>query len=98
MTWLYARHPVANFEQWKPAFAATAVPRRKRFPVFAMEGNRNDVLMMEQFDTREDARAWVDSDEQREAMARRGRERSGDSSSRRTRRRPELKTRIGADN
>jgi hypothetical protein len=72
MAWLYARHAVADFEKWKPAFAATAVPRRKRFVVFAVEGNRNDLLVMEEFDTPEDARAWVDSAEHREAMARAG--------------------------
>jgi uncharacterized protein (DUF1330 family) len=72
MAWLHARHAVADFEKWKPAFAATAVPRRKRFVVFAVEGNRNDLLVMEEFDTLEDARAWVDSAEHREAMARAG--------------------------
>jgi hypothetical protein len=36
MAWLHARHAVADFEKWKPAFAATAVPRRKRFFVFAV--------------------------------------------------------------
>jgi hypothetical protein len=72
MTWLYARHPVADFEEWKPAFAATVVPRRKRFLVFSVEGNRNDLLVLEEFATREDARAWVDSDDHREAMARAG--------------------------
>jgi antibiotic biosynthesis monooxygenase (ABM) superfamily enzyme len=72
MAWLQARHAVADFEKWKPAFAATAVPRRKRFFVFAVEGNRNDLLVMEEFDTREDARAWVDSPDHREAMARAG--------------------------
>jgi hypothetical protein len=72
MAWLHARHAVADFEKWKPAFAATAVPRRKRFFVFAVEGNRNDLLVMEEFDTREHARAWIDSADHREAMARSG--------------------------
>jgi heme-degrading monooxygenase HmoA len=72
MAWLHARHAIADFEKWKPAFAATAVPGRKRFIVFAVEGNRNDLLVMEEFETREDARAWVDSDAHREAMARAG--------------------------
>jgi hypothetical protein len=70
MAWLHARHPVEDFEKWKPAFAATAVPRRKRFLVFAVDGNRNDLLVMEEFDTREDARAWVDSDDHRAATPR----------------------------
>jgi antibiotic biosynthesis monooxygenase (ABM) superfamily enzyme len=72
MAWLHARHAVADFEKWKPAFAATAVPRRKRFLVFAVEGNRNDLLVMEEFDTLEHAHAWVDSADHREAMARSG--------------------------
>ena len=72
MAWLHARHAVADFEKWKPAFYATAVPHRKRFYVLAVEGNRNDLLVMEEFDTPEDARAWVDSAEHREAMARAG--------------------------
>jgi heme-degrading monooxygenase HmoA len=71
-TWLYARHPIEDLEKWKPAFAATTVPRRKRFFVFTVEGNRNDLLVMEEFNTPEDARAWVDSDDHREAMARAG--------------------------
>ena len=72
MAWLQARHAVADFEKWKPSFASTAVPRRKRFLVFAVEGNRNDLLVMEEFGTQEDARAWVDSADHREAMARAG--------------------------
>jgi antibiotic biosynthesis monooxygenase (ABM) superfamily enzyme len=72
MAWLQARHVVADFEKWKPAFAATEVPRRKRLFVFAVDGNRNDLLVMEEFDTRLDARAWVDSADHREAMARAG--------------------------
>jgi antibiotic biosynthesis monooxygenase (ABM) superfamily enzyme len=72
MAWLQARHAVADFEKWKPAFAATEVPLRKRFFVFAVEGDRNDLLVMEEFDTREDARAWIDSPDHAEAVARAG--------------------------
>jgi antibiotic biosynthesis monooxygenase (ABM) superfamily enzyme len=37
-----------------------------------VEGNRNDLSVMKEFDTREGARAWIDSDDRREAVARAG--------------------------
>ena len=76
MAWIHVRHSVADFTKWKPVFDETTEYKRnhgwKRFFVFAVEGNRTDVMVMEEFDTREHAQAFLDSAYLREAMARGG--------------------------
>ena len=76
MAWIHVRHSVADYEKWKPVFDETAEYKRnhgwKRYYAFTVEGNRNDVMVMEEFDTREHARAFLDSTYLREAMARAG--------------------------
>jgi len=76
MAWIHVRHSPADYEKWKPVFDETAGYKRahgwKRYLLLAVEGNRNDVMVMEEFDTREHAQEFIDSDYLREAMARGG--------------------------
>ena len=76
MTWIHVRHSVADYEKWKPVFDETAAYKRthgwQRYQLFAVGGNRNDMVVMEEFDTREHAQEFLDSAYLREAMARAG--------------------------
>src|SRR5215469_91303 len=76
MTWIHVRFSVADYEKWKPVFDETAAYKRahgwQRYQVFAVGGNRNDMMVMEEFDTREHAQEFLDSAYLREAMARAG--------------------------
>jgi len=61
-------HKVEDFERWKPVFDATAALKRgygwKQFSVFAIDGDRNNVLVMEEFDTMANAKAFDEVDVQ----------------------------------
>jgi hypothetical protein len=76
MAWIHVRHSAADYAKWKPVFDETADYKRaygwKRYLLFAVEGNRNDVMVMEEFDTREHAQEFIDSAYLREAMTRGG--------------------------
>jgi quinol monooxygenase YgiN len=76
MAWIHVRHSPADYEKWKPVFDETADYKRahgwKRYLLFAVGGNRNDVMVMEEFDTREHAQEFIDSAYLHEAMARGG--------------------------
>jgi hypothetical protein len=76
MAWIHVRASVEEYPKWKPVFDETAEYKRahgwKRYQVFAVGGNRNDVLVMEEFTTRELAQEFIDSAYLREAMARGG--------------------------
>ena len=74
--WLVATHKVADFERWKPVFEGVAELKRrfgwKQSSVFAIDGDRNNVLVMEEFDTLEHARAFATSPELKAAMGEAG--------------------------
>jgi quinol monooxygenase YgiN len=76
MAWIHVRHSVSDYAKWKTVFHETADYKRnhgwKRYLLFAVGGNRNDVMVMEEFDTREHAQEFRDSAYLREAMARGG--------------------------
>lgn len=76
MAWTHVRHSVADYDKWKVVFDETAAFKRgmgwKRFRLFAVEGNRSDVIVMEEFETTEQARALFQSPELQDAMHRAG--------------------------
>lgn len=76
MAWIHVRHSVADYAKWKAVYDETEDYKLnlgwKRYLLFAVEGNRNDVMVMEEFDTREHAKEFIDSAYLREAMARAG--------------------------
>ena len=69
-------HKVGDFERWKPVFDATAALKRgygwKQFSVFAIDGDRNNVLVMEEFDTMANAKALAASPDLKAAMGKAG--------------------------
>jgi hypothetical protein len=76
MAWIHVRHPVADYANWKVVYDETAEYKRtlgwKRYQLFAVGGNRDNLLVMEEFDTREHVQEFLDSAFLREAMARAG--------------------------
>jgi len=76
MAWIHVRAPVEDYAKWKAVFDETAEYKRahgwKQYRLFSVGGNRNDVLVMEEFNTQELAQEFLDSAFLREAMARAG--------------------------
>ena len=71
--WMAASYKVYDHALWKRAHDRSAAVKRgygwKRCEVFAVDGDRNHVLVMEQFATLERARAFADSSDLRDEMA-----------------------------
>jgi len=76
MVWTHIRHRVEDYPRWKEVFDSTADYKRshgwKGYRLHAIEGDRNHVLVMEEFETEDQAREFIGSDYLREAMGRAG--------------------------
>jgi hypothetical protein len=76
MAWIHVRHSVVEYPKWKAVYDETAEYKRahgwKRYQLYAVGGNRDDVLVMEEFNTQELAREFLNSAFLREAMTRAG--------------------------
>lgn len=72
MPWTYVRHRVADYNKWKEVYDQTAEFKRrygwKRYQLFQVAGDRTDILVLEEFATVEQARAFLASDDLRMAM------------------------------
>ena len=71
--WMIVTHRVEDYARWKPVHDRSAEVKRnygwKKSAVFAVEGDRNHVMVMEQFGALARARAFADSAELRDEMA-----------------------------
>ena len=76
MAWVHVRHRVEDYPRWKEVFDSTAEYKRshswKGYRLHAIEADRNHVLVMEEFETEDQAREFIGSDYLREAMGRAG--------------------------
>jgi hypothetical protein len=76
MPWIHIHHQVQDFNKWKEIYDQTAQYKRsqgwKRYRIYQVAGQRTDLIVMEQFNTLEQARAFATSDYLREAMEREG--------------------------
>src|SRR5919112_847290 len=76
MAWTHIRHRVEDYRKWKEGFDSTAEYKRSHgwngYRLYAIEGDQNHVLVMEEFDTAEHAREFLGSEYLREAMGRAG--------------------------
>src|SRR5215212_894700 len=76
MAWTHIRHRVEDYTKWKEGFDSTAEYKRshgwKSYRLFAIEGDNNHVLVMEEFETEDQAREFLGSEYLREAMGRAG--------------------------
>jgi len=75
--WLHATHKVEDFSRWKLVFDSTTALKRgnygwKRSLIYAIDGDPNNVLVMEEFDTLAHAKAFAGSAELKAAMAKAG--------------------------
>lgn len=72
MAWIHLHHRVQDYNKWKEVYDKTAEYKRhqgwKRYRLYQVAGNRNDVIVMEQFATLEQAQAYANSDYLRQAM------------------------------
>lgn len=74
--WLVATHKVEDFARWKPVFDDTAALKGRygwqHSSVYTIDGDRNNVLTMEKFDSLEHAKAFASSAELKAAMGKAG--------------------------
>ena len=74
--WIAVTHKVESFERWQPIFESTAAMKRgygwKQSWVFAIDGARNNVLVLEEFGSMKQARAFASSPELKAAMGKAG--------------------------
>jgi hypothetical protein len=73
MAWIQVRHRVEDYATWKAAYDQTAAYKRdhgwKRYRLFSVGGDRKNVLVMEEFETLDHARRFLDSPFLLEAMS-----------------------------
>ena len=76
MAWTHVRHRVEDYSKWKDVFDSMAEFRRshgwKGYRIYAIEGDNNHLLVMEEFETEDQIREVLGSDYVREAMGRAG--------------------------
>lgn len=76
MAWIHVRQQVQDYNKWKAEYDKTAEYKRhqgwKRYRLYQVAGNRNDLILMEQFGTAEQAQSYLQSDYLRQAMAQGG--------------------------
>ncbi|HET7077856.1 MAG TPA: hypothetical protein VFM49_10450 [Chloroflexia bacterium] len=76
MAWIHVRHRVQNYNKWKETYDKTAGYKRhegwKRYRVYQVSGDREDLIVMEQFATLEQARAYAGSQFLRDAFEQEG--------------------------
>ena len=76
MPWTHVRHRVEDYSKWKAVFDSMAEFRRshgwKGYRIYAIEGDNNHLLVMEEFETEDQIREVLGADYVREAMGRAG--------------------------
>lgn len=72
MAWIHVRHRVGDYNHWKEVFDGLSELKMrygwKRYRLFQVSGDRNDLLVMEEFDSVEQARAFLESKDLRDVM------------------------------
>jgi hypothetical protein len=73
MAWTHIRHRVEDYRKWKEGFDSTAEYKRshgwKGYRLYAIEGDNNNVLVMEEFETEDQAREFLGSDYLKDVMS-----------------------------
>ena len=73
---LVVTHKVADFDKWKVGYDGTAALKRgygwKNSSIFSVDGDRNNVMVMEEFGSLDRAKAFASSAELRDAMGKAG--------------------------
>lgn len=70
--WVVITHPVEDYATWEKGFEASGDMKKDHgwtgSEVYTVEGSANEVLVMEHFDTLENAQAFLSKPELKEAM------------------------------
>jgi hypothetical protein len=73
MAWTHIRHRVEDYRKWKEGFDSTAEYKRshgwKGYRLYSIEGDNNNVLVMEEFETEDQAREFLGSDYLKDVMS-----------------------------
>ena len=76
MAWIHIRHRVENYNRWKEVYDMTAEFKReygwKRYRLFRVGGDPNDLLVMEEFERPEEAQRFLQSEDLKKAMSQAG--------------------------
>ena len=71
--WMIVTYKVYDYSRWKSVYDRTAAAKRKygwkKSTVFTVDGDRNHVMVMEEFSAVDRARAFANSVELRDEMA-----------------------------
>ena len=71
--WMIVAHKVEDYELWKPVHERSATTKRSygwsKCAVFSIDGDKNHIMVMEQFASLDRARAYAESNELRDEMA-----------------------------
>ena len=74
--WLIVTHKVEDFARWKVVFDSTIGMKKphgwKHSSIYTVEGDRNNVMVVEEYATMEGAKAFAGSPELRAAMGKAG--------------------------
>jgi putative component of toxin-antitoxin plasmid stabilization module len=72
MPWIHVRHRVGDYNRWKEVFDGLSELKMrygwKRYRIFQVAGDRTDLLVMEEFDSVEQARNYLESKDLKNAM------------------------------
>ena len=72
MAWIHVRHRVGDYNRWKEVFDGLSELKMrygwKRYRIFQVAGDRTDLLVMEEFDSVEQARNYLESKDLKNAM------------------------------
>ena len=73
MAWTHIRHRVEDYPKWKEGFDSTAEYKRshgwKGYRIYAIEGDNNHLLVMEEFETEDQVREFLGSDYLKDVMS-----------------------------
>jgi hypothetical protein len=74
--WMIVTHKVENFDRWKTVFDSVAPTKRsygwKQSNVLSIDGDKNNVMVMEEYGSIDKAKAFAASNELKTAMAKAG--------------------------
>lgn len=72
MPWTHVRHKVENYNTWKEVYDGLSELKMrygwKRYRIFQVAGDRNDLLVMDEFESVEQARSFLESKDLKNAL------------------------------
>lgn len=76
MAWIQVTHTIEDYEKWKPVFDSTESFKRsygwKQSMIFSVDDSPNEIIVMEEFESTQQARSFLQSEELGKAMDKAG--------------------------